>query len=238
MQAAGFLELQRRFQRDAHAETAAHHEQVVRFGQAFAQQRPVLLPAGAQRIGQWLQGVAEVVTAMPAGAQVKDGGQRGEIALGCRHAALGPGMQRNHRVGQLRQRRILHVDHRHHARAGLPGRLGVAQQVGAFSRLRNGQEQCAVPALLGRIYRRHRGRRGGGNHAQLGLEHVLGIGRRVVGAAARASDNEARRRLAQRLGERGDHGLVGGKLARDHIGGLMRFAIHQGVAGVEGSGVH
>ncbi|MCW0415479.1 hypothetical protein NB689_001233 [Xanthomonas sacchari] len=228
MQAAGLLELQCRFLRRRQAQATVEHEQVVGLDQAVGQRAPVGLPCRTQRLRQFLQCAQQRRVVLPVRAELQDRRQRGQVALGRGHALLRAGAERDHRIGQLRQRRILDVDQRHHARAGVLGGLRVAQQVRALARLRDHQVQR--PAQLQRrfVHRAHRRRGRGGDHAELGLEQVLGVGGGVVGTAARTGHHERRRRGAQRRGERAHGGVVAFELRGDDRGGFRGFTEHQG----------
>ncbi len=237
MQATGFLELERRLLRRGQAGAAADHEQVVGIDQALGERAPVALPGLGQGRRQGVERGDQGRVIAPVGAQLQDRGQRGQVTLGRGHAALGTGTERDHRIGQLRQRRILDVDQRHHARAGGLGRLGVAQQVRALAGLRDHQVQRALQLLPGLVDRPHRRRGRGGHQPQPGLEQVLGVGRGMIGTAARAGDHERRRVLAQVRGQRAHALVVAGELGGDHRGAGRGLVEHQGfgLAGQHGS---
>ena len=202
VQSAGFLELQRDFLRGGIADAATDDVEVMRRRQGTDRLAPVEGEGGTEHIGEGWHGLKQRRVAAPFGDHLQGCCERREIGLGRRDAPLRARVQRQHHLADSRQRRGCIVDDGDRQRAVVAGHLGERQKVGTAPGLRDRQEERLAHVELRPVDGTHRRADRGHDHPEAKLDQIFGVGRRAVGAAPRAGDDEARRGLPQACAER------------------------------------
>ncbi len=167
------------------------------------------------------------------GGEEQDRDERADVALGGRHTSFGPGVQLDYGIGQGSERRVRRVHEGDHTCARGSCRLRLAQQVRTSPRLGYCDEQYLGKVLRRAIERADGWSGGGRDDAELGLEDVLGKGRGVIGAAACAGHDEARRPGTQVGGEGAHRCGIELDLASDRLAALRGLAEHQRIFGFQ-----
>ena len=120
------------------------------------------------------------------------GDERGDHRLGRRDRALEAGAERQNRIRLARERRVFVVDEGDRQRALILRRPLHGEDVGASTRLRNGDRDRALELERRMIERGDRGPERSAGKPKLKLDEVLEIKRRMIGAAARDRRDEGR----------------------------------------------
>ena len=187
---------------------------------------PVELPGAREELGGALEGRSELRIARPEREELHDRRERGDVGLGRGHTLLDPGAERDQIVGELRERGVPGIHERHDASARGARVAHGREQVGARARLGDHEHQRSGEIRLRLVHGAHRRGRGGGEEPEARLDEVAGEGGGVIGAAARAGHDGARRGLSQPLREAREACGIGAQLRAHHRGRLGCLAVH------------
>ena len=104
LDAAHFLELQRRLHRDREAGAAADHEQLVGIDERVDERLPVGVGGALEHFGKRLERGQQRRVVLPVRDDARAGHELRDVALGRGDAGLGAGVQRQHPLRGLGQR--------------------------------------------------------------------------------------------------------------------------------------
>ena len=116
VQAAGLLEFERGFLRDAEPESTTDDEETAGRTKVLGRGAPVELPGQYELVRRLLERKVKFAVLRPARDQIHDRGERSDIRLGGGYARFNACAQRNGVMGGARERRVFRVDERDHER--------------------------------------------------------------------------------------------------------------------------